>query len=90
MDNQLRFMTSVRTPYALELTPAQLKITHAALRALLEGLGREPDARRVIRSVMAKLPDDAAIRAINFGAELRRERRESDPRTAPATSNGRP
>ena len=80
MDNTPGFVAATRTPYTLELTPAQLKITHAALRVMLDGNGHQHDVRRVLQTVLGKLPDDEQIRAINFGAELRRERRESDPR----------
>jgi hypothetical protein len=61
------------TAFRLELTPAQLKVTHSALRALLADFGHDqPDVHRVIREVLAKLPDDASIRAIDLAAERRR------------------
>jgi hypothetical protein len=61
------------TAFALELTPAQLKVTHAALCSLLDGFGHEErDVRAVVRSVLAKLPDDASIRAIDLTSELKR------------------
>ena len=61
------------TALRLELTPAQLKVTHSALRSMLTDFGHdEPDVHRVIREVLAKLPEDASIRAIDFAAELRR------------------
>ena len=61
------------TAFRLELTPAQLKVTHSALRSMLKDFGHdEPDVHRVIREILAKLPDDASIRAIDLGAELRR------------------
>ena len=61
------------TAFRLELTPAQLKVTHSALRSMLADFGHdEPDVHRVIRQILAKLPDDASIRAIDLGAELRR------------------
>ena len=61
------------TAYRLELTPAQLKVTYSALRSMLADFGHdEPDVHRVIREVLAKLPDDASIRAIDLVAELRR------------------
>jgi hypothetical protein len=61
------------TAFRLELTPAQLKVTHTALRALLADFGHdEPDVHRVIREIIAKLPDEPSIRAIDLGAELRR------------------
>jgi hypothetical protein len=62
------------TAFRLELTPAQLKVTHSALRSMLTDFGHdEPDVHRVIREILAKLPDEASIRAINLGAELRRQ-----------------
>jgi hypothetical protein len=61
------------TAFRLELTPAQLKVTHSALRALLADFGHdEPDVHKVIREILAKLPEEASIRAIDLGAELRR------------------
>jgi hypothetical protein len=58
------------TAYTLDLTPAQLKVTHTALKALLDGFGhREPDVHRVVREVLAKLPDEAAIRLIDLDTE---------------------
>ena len=58
-------MESIR--YHLELTPEQLKITHTALRSLLDSFGHdETEVVRLIREVLAKLPDDASIRAINL------------------------
>jgi hypothetical protein len=57
--------------YHLELTPAQLKITHTALRSLLDDFGHdEPEVLEVIHEVLAKLPDDHAIRAIELDREL--------------------
>jgi len=62
------------TAFRLELTPAQLKVTHSALRAMLADFGHdEPDVHRVIREILSKLPDEASIRAIDLGAELRRQ-----------------
>jgi hypothetical protein len=61
------------TAFRLELTPAQLKVTHSALRSMLADFGHdEPDVHRVIREILAKLPEEASIRAIDLGAELRR------------------
>jgi hypothetical protein len=61
------------TAYRLELTPAQLKITHTALKSLLDDFGHdEHEVARVVHEVLAKLPDDHAIRAIDLGRELRR------------------
>jgi hypothetical protein len=55
------------TAFRLELTPAQLKVTHSALRSMLSDFGHDqPDVHRIIREILAKLPDDASIRAINI------------------------
>jgi len=63
-----------RFHYHLELTPAQLKITHTALKSLLDDFGHEQaDVVEVIHEVLAKLPDEHSIRAI----DLERERRGS-------------
>jgi hypothetical protein len=64
--------------YHLELTPAQLKITHTALRALLDDFGHDEDeVVRVIQEVLAKLPDEHAIRAIQLDGEIERARVDS-------------
>ncbi len=67
--------------YHLELTPAQLKITHTALRSLLDDFGHdEREVHTVINEVLAKLPDEHAIRAI----ELDREIESGPPTDTPA------
>jgi hypothetical protein len=59
--------------YHLELTPAQLKITHTALKSLLDDFGHEEhQVQQVIHDVLAKLPDDHSIRAINLDEELQK------------------
>jgi hypothetical protein len=61
--------------YHLELTPAQLKITHTALRSLLDDFGHDQhDVNAVIHEVLEKLPDEHSIRAIVLDEERRRER----------------
>ena len=61
--------------FRLELTPAQLKVTHTALRSLLDDFGHEErDVGQVIREVLDKLPDDSAMRALDLSAELQRRR----------------
>jgi hypothetical protein len=61
------------TAFRLELTPAQLKVTHSALRSMLDDFGRDQrDVHQVIRQILAKLPDESSIRAIDLAAELRR------------------
>ena len=53
--------------FTLELTAAQLKITHAALKAFLNDFGHnEREVHTVLREILAKLPDEASIRAINL------------------------
>ncbi len=57
----------------LELTPAQLKVTHTALKSLHDDLGHdEHDVQEVVAEVLAKLPDEHAIRAIDLDRERRR------------------
>jgi hypothetical protein len=59
--------------YHLELTAAQLKIVHTALKSLYDDLGREQhDVKRVVASVLDKLPGEHDIRAIDLERELRR------------------
>lgn len=56
------------TAFRLELTPAQLKVTHSALRSMLADFGHdEPDVHRVIREVIDKLPDEHSLRDIRIG-----------------------
>jgi hypothetical protein len=53
--------------YHLELTPAQLKVTHTALRSLLDDFGHdESEVGRIIHEVLEKLPDEHSIRAISL------------------------
>lgn len=70
--------------YHLELTPAQLKLTHTALRSLLDDFGHdEPQVHEVIRQVLDKLPDEHAIRAIRLDDEIERSLGESKPDPEP-------
>jgi hypothetical protein len=70
--------------YHLELTPPQLKITHTALRSLLDDFGHEEhDVGKVIREILDKLPDEHAIRAIRLDDELARGLAEAEPSPAP-------
>jgi hypothetical protein len=58
--------------FRLELTAAQLKIVHTALKSLYDDLGREQhDIKQVVGSVLAKLPGEHEIRAIDLNRELR-------------------
>jgi hypothetical protein len=52
---------------SVALTPQQMKITHSALRLLLNDLQREQaDELRILQSILGKLPDEHAIRAIQL------------------------
>jgi hypothetical protein len=73
--------------YHLELTPAQLKITHTALRSLADDFGHdERQIHDLIHEVLAKLPDEHAIRAIQLDQELSAV--EPDPEPGPGSSPG--
>ncbi len=51
----------------LALSAGELKITHTAVRLLLDDLGREQDAeRQILWRVLEKMPDEHAIRAIEL------------------------
>jgi hypothetical protein len=59
--------------FRLDLTAAQLKIVHTALKSLFDDLGHEEsDVAQVVAAVLAKLPGEHEIRAIDLGRELRR------------------
>jgi hypothetical protein len=61
--------------YHLELTAAQLKVTHTALKSLFDDLGHEErDVQDIVREVLAKLPGEHDIRAIDLTRELARRR----------------
>ena len=61
--------------FRLELTAAQLKVTHTALKSLYDDLGHEErDVQGVVREVLSKLPDEHDIRAIDLKRELARRR----------------
>jgi hypothetical protein len=82
---------STQFHYHLELTPAQLKITYTALHSLLDDFGHEEsDVMRVIHEVLAKLPDEHAIRAIQLDRELERELGEERPGSGPSEGGSPP
>jgi hypothetical protein len=63
--------------FRLDLTAAQLKLTHTALKSLLSDYGHEEqDIVAVIRTVLDKLPDEHSIRAIDLKHEAAREVRD--------------
>ena len=58
--------------YRLDLTAAQLKIVHTAVKSLHDDLGHEEhDVKQVVSAVLAKLPGEHDIRAIDLNRELR-------------------
>ncbi len=60
------------TAFRLQLTAAQLKIVHTALKSLFDDLGHEEsDVKQVVASVLDKLPGEPEIRAIDLNRELR-------------------
>jgi hypothetical protein len=55
-------------PLTVALTPGQMKITHSAVRLLLNDSRREQaDERELLHSVLEKLPDEHTMRAIQIG-----------------------
>jgi hypothetical protein len=65
--------SSGRVHYHLALSPAQLKITHTALKSLLDDFGHDQhEVVRVIHEVLDKLPDEHSIRAISLDQEFER------------------
>ncbi|HEY1592976.1 MAG TPA: hypothetical protein VGF81_14365 [Solirubrobacteraceae bacterium] len=61
------------TAYRLKLTAAQLKIVYTALKSLYDDLGHEEgDVQQIVAEVLAKLPDEPEIRAIDINQEIRR------------------
>jgi hypothetical protein len=60
------------TAFHLDLTAAQLKIVHTAVKSLFDDLGHEEhDVKQVVASVLDKLPGEHDIRAIDLKRELR-------------------
>ena len=50
---------------SVALAPQQMKITHSAVRLLLNDLQREQaDERRLLHQILEKLPDEHVMRAI--------------------------
>jgi hypothetical protein len=66
-DDELHLIGPDEIAYRLDLTPAQLKITHTALRSFLNDFGHdERDVHDILREVLAKLPEESAIRSIDI------------------------
>jgi hypothetical protein len=67
MSDDLHLIGPDEIAFRLDLTPAQLKITHTALKSLLDDFGHEEqDVHEVIKQVLDKLPDEHAIRSIEL------------------------
>ena len=50
------------------LSPEQMKITHTAVKLLLDDLQRgQAEEREVLRHILSKLPDEHTMRAITLG-----------------------
>ena len=57
--------------FHLGLTRAQMKVTHTALRSLLDDFGHdERDVASIVQEVLAKLPGDSDMRLIDLATEL--------------------
>jgi hypothetical protein len=56
-----------RGTITVTLSPGQMKITHGAVRLLLNDLRREQaPERETLRAILAKLPDEHTMRAIEI------------------------
>ena len=67
MDDDADLIQPGETAYRLQLSEPELKVTHTALKALFDDLGHdEADIREIVRGVLAKLPDEHSIRAIDL------------------------
>jgi uncharacterized protein with von Willebrand factor type A (vWA) domain len=66
-DEELHLIGPDEIAYRLDLTPAQLKITWAALKSFSDDFGHdERDVHAVIRQVLEKLPAEAALKDIQI------------------------
>jgi hypothetical protein len=66
-DDEFHLIGPDDVAYRLELTPAQLKITYTALKSFLDDFGHdERDVHDIVREVLAKLPEEHAIRSIDI------------------------
>ena len=60
--------------FTLDLTPAQLRVMHTALKSMLDDFGHdEREVREVIRELLDKLPHERELPSLH--AELERRRR---------------
>ena len=61
--------------FRLELTPRELKVTHTALKSMLNDFGHdEHDVAELIRSVLRKLPPANSLDGIDLGLPKRHRR----------------
>lgn len=66
-DDDLDLIGPDEIAYRLDLTPAQLKITYTALKSFLDDFGHdEREVHDIVREVLAKLPEEQAIRSIDI------------------------
>jgi hypothetical protein len=66
-DDDLHLIGPDDVAYRLDLTPAQLKITYTALKSFLDDFGHdERVVHDIVREVLAKLPEEHAIRSIDI------------------------
>jgi hypothetical protein len=67
MDSDQFLIRPDEIAYRLDLTPAQLKVTRAALKSMYDDFGHEEhDVLEVLRSVLAKLPDENSVTGIEL------------------------
>ncbi|GIK76967.1 MAG: hypothetical protein KJ006_01605 [Thermoleophilia bacterium] len=69
--------------YHLELTPAQLKLTHDALRTLAVEPGSDERTRRIVAEVLEMLPDEDTIAQIRLSDDGERAGDEPGPEPTP-------
>jgi hypothetical protein len=66
-DDEIDLIGPDDVAYRLDLTPAQLKITWTALKSYVDDFGRDQrEVQAIAREVLAKLPDEHAIRSIDI------------------------
>jgi hypothetical protein len=63
--------TSQENSYSLQLTAAELKVTHTALKSFMDDFGhKEHEIGDLVREVLAKFPPESEIEAIDISKEL--------------------
>jgi hypothetical protein len=71
MTDDLNLIEPNEIAFLVEFTAAQLKIVYTALKSLYDDLGHEEsDIEQVVESVLAKLPGEHEIRAIDLNREF--------------------